>query len=155
MSLVDVATAVGVLVAIALGAVSWRQARAANNRAVTANEHAATANTIAQEALEVARGQLTLNERAAAASERWQLVRLRGDLLELTNTSADDARHVMVHPPEHAITRGDLEHEVIRAGSSVTFMIARSMGSDWALTITWAAHDGSPQQWTRALPPKA
>ena len=153
MTLGDIATAAGVLVASALGAVGWRQARRADAKAETANQHASTANSIAQQALEVAKQQFALGERAAV-KEPWRLTCLQGDQVQLSNTSAHDARHVVIHPPEGTITQGDLGYELVRAGSSKTFVIRRPWGSESELAVTWAASDGSPQQWTGALPPK-
>ena len=155
MNLGDIATVAGIVVAIALGLVSWWQARSANEKADMANEHAATANTIAERALLATEKQTLIAERTAAASERWRLARHRGDTFELTNTSADDARYVVLHPPEPSTKRGEFEHDVIPAGSSVTFSTSPAMGAGRDLVVTWAAPDGSPQQWTKALPPKA
>ena len=149
----DAATAVGVVVAIVLGVLSWRAARRADAKAETANQHASAANSIAQEALDVAKHQLVLDERAAV-KEPWRLIRHQGEKVQLTNTSAYDARHVTIHPPDRTVTRGDFGHELVRAGSSVTVTIVRPWGSDSEVVVTWEAPDGSPQQWTGALPPK-
>lgn len=153
VTLGDIATAAGVLIAIVFGALSWRQARRADAKAEAANQHASAANSIAQQALEVAKQQFALEERAAV-KEPWRLTRLRGDQLQLTNASVYDAMQVLIHPPEHTVTRGDFEHELVGAGSSATFMISRTWGSGSELTVTWVAMDGSPQHWTGALPPK-
>jgi hypothetical protein len=148
VTLGDIATAAGVLVALVLGVVSLVQARSSDARASEANETAARA-------LEVAERQLALQEEAPGAYRPpWTLARTEGSELELTNTGTEDASYVTVHPPEDTATRGALEFDSIEAGSSVVFTIIETSASGRSLTVTWARPDGTPQTWTKAIPPR-
>lgn len=149
MTLGDIATAAGVVVALVLGVVSLRQSRSSDTRSSEANATAA-------KALAVAERQLALQEQQAATySPPWTLTRTRGSEFELTNTGTEDASYVTIHPPEHTATRGQLEYDVITAGSSVLFIVIETSASARSLTVTWARPDGTAQTWTKAMPPRA